>query len=300
MKYFKYLFVACLALMACGEKSDHEQGKAKTPRILAEIYVDPAFANITQELTDVYESINDSVDFKVVPLSEELSIQKFIKDSAVAIVVARALFPQELDQLDTIHQKVAKDYVFAQDAVAFVVNRSDMDSILTQSELLEIFTKNPKGKKIVFDANHSSALGYINKLLGSDSLHKASFATKNAEELMDFVSINKNVIGVIGSNLYSNASDSLLASLFAHVKLVGLKAEGKVFYPFQADIAAKKYPFARNLYIHNSEHYYGKYSGFKNFAIGPTGQRIILKSGLLPIDMPNRYLNFVKKRESKS
>ena len=291
------MLCALTALSSCGKKETTDQKQKTKPRIKALIYADPAFVNITQELSDVYESINDSVDFEVVPLAEDLAIKKIVNDSAVMAVVSRPLFAHEAEQLSS-YQKVAKDYLFAHDALAFVVNRADKDSLLSEQDIINTLTNNPKQKKIVFEANYSSSIGAVENMLRSDTLNKYSFATKNVEELFNFVATNTNAIGILGSNTYSNIDDSTLAKLFSKVRLVGVTVSKKPYYPFQADIAAKKYPFSRNIYIINSEHFYGKYSGFKNFVIGLKGQRIVLKSGLMPIDIPSRLLNFVKKRES--
>jgi phosphate transport system substrate-binding protein len=295
MKSLKYLL--CLVVFtACNENNNVSDENKKT-KIVAYIYADPAFVNISQELSDVYESINDSVDFQVVSLGEELAIKQMVNDSIALAVVSRPLSSAEAEQL-SISQKTGKEYLFAQDAITFVANRSDRDTVFTKEQLIEALTKNPKGQKVVFDENYSSSVNYVSRLLGKEPLTTNSFATKDTKELLSYVSQNKNTIGILGSNVFSNLDDSTITALFKNIRLIGIKAKDQIYYPFQADIAAQKYPFARNIYILNSEHYYGKYSGFKNFVIGPKGQRIILKSGLMPINMPSRLLNFVKRHGS--
>lgn len=291
MKYLKYLF--CLVVFTACNNNNNVSDQEKKRKVVAYIYADPAFVNISQELSDVYESINDSVDFQVVSRGEDLSIKQMVSDSIALAVVSRPLTSAEADQLSS-SQKTGKEYLFAQDAITFVVNRSDKDTVFTKEQLMEAFTKNPKGQKVVFDENYSSSVNYVSKLLGKETLTANSFATKDTKELLAYVSQNRNTIGILGSNVFSNLDDSTLTALFKNIKLIGIKDCGRIYYPFQSDIAAQKYPFARNIYILNSEHYYGKYSGFKNFVIGPKGQRIILKSGLMPINMPGRLLNFVK------
>lgn len=295
MKYLKYLL--CLVVFtACNDSNNVSEGNKKT-KIVAYIYADPAFVNISQELSDVYESINDSVDFQVVSLGEELAIKQMVNDSIALAIVSRPLSSTEAEQL-SISQKTGKEYLFAQDAITFVVNKSDRDTVFTEEQLIEALTKNPKGQKVVFDENYSSSVNYVSRLLGKEPLTTNSFATKDTKDLLAYVSQNRNTIGILGSNVFSNLDDSTITALFKNIKLIGIKDSGRIYYPFQSDIAAHKYPFARNIYILNSEHYYGKYSGFKNFVIGPKGQRIILKSGLMPINMPSRLLNFVKRHGS--
>jgi phosphate transport system substrate-binding protein len=59
---------------------------------------------------------------------------------------------------------------------------------------------------------------------------------------------------------------------------------------------------ARDLYIINCQGYSGLGMGFASFVAGDIGQRIILKSGLLPIRTPGRKISFIinnKKRKKK-
>ena len=66
---------------------------------------------------------------------------------------------------------------------------------------------------------------------------------------------------------------------------------GKNYYaPTQNNIAEGKYPLARDLYIINGQGYSGLGMGFASFVAGDIGQRIILKSGLLPVRVPGRKI----------
>jgi phosphate transport system substrate-binding protein len=48
---------------------------------------------------------------------------------------------------------------------------------------------------------------------------------------------------------------------------------------------------ARDLYIINAQGFSGLGMGFASFVAGDIGQRIILKSGLLPVRVPGRKIN---------
>ena len=73
----------------------------------------------------------------------------------------------------------------------------------------------------------------------------------------------------------------------------GLKSDG-YYTPSQNNIAEGKYPLARDLYIINCEGFSGLGMGFASFVAGDIGQRIILKSGLLPIRIPTRKFTVKK------
>jgi phosphate transport system substrate-binding protein len=67
------------------------------------------------------------------------------------------------------------------------------------------------------------------------------------------------------------------------------------FAPSQNNLAEGTYPLARDLYIINCQGYSGLGMGFASFVAGDIGQRIILKSGLLPIRTPGRKISFIIK-----
>ena len=62
------------------------------------------------------------------------------------------------------------------------------------------------------------------------------------------------------------------------------------YSPTQNDLGEKKYPLARDLFIINCQGYSGLGMGFASFIAGDIGQRIVLKSGLLPVRTPGRNL----------
>ena len=69
-------------------------------------------------------------------------------------------------------------------------------------------------------------------------------------------------------------------------------------YPSQENIATRKYPLARVLYIINCQGFEGLGIGFASFISGEIGQRIILKSGLAPVREPSRNISIRNKIES--
>jgi phosphate transport system substrate-binding protein len=67
------------------------------------------------------------------------------------------------------------------------------------------------------------------------------------------------------------------------------------FYkPFQGYIADGSYPLIRDVFVICRESTAGLGSGFASFVAGDVGQRIILKSGLVPATMPLRLVHVKK------
>jgi phosphate transport system substrate-binding protein len=104
------------------------------------------------------------------------------------------------------------------------------------------------------------------------------------------------MIGIVGVNWISQPS-ALSKDYLKNINVLSVKSTTKdgFFAPTQNNIAEGKYPLARDLYIINCQGFSGLGMGFASFVAGDKGQRIILKSGLLPIRMPGR--NFIIKKE---
>jgi phosphate transport system substrate-binding protein len=109
------------------------------------------------------------------------------------------------------------------------------------------------------------------------------------------------MIGIVGVNWLMQPSLKM-QPIVDKVNLISVKGIGKTAYyaPTQNNLAEGKYPLARDLYIINCQGYSGLGMGFASFIAGDIGQRIILKSGLLPIKMPGRNIKTRKQLENKN
>ena len=103
------------------------------------------------------------------------------------------------------------------------------------------------------------------------------------------------MIGVVGVNWLSQPRPAM-QKYVAKVNTLSVKALAGTEYvlPSQNNIAERKYPLARDLYIINGQGYSGLGMGFASFVGGDVGQRIILKSGLLPVRIPTRKFTITK------
>ena len=131
-----------------------------------------------------------------------------------------------------------------------------------------------------------------------------SFASKSNPALIDYVAQHENAIGVIGVNWISDGDDSTAVNFMKKIKVAAIKDNrpGKVtqdyLQPFQAYLAEQKehpeyqYTLRRYWYVISREARAGLGTGFASFVAGDKGQRIFLKSGLVPATMPVRIVGF--------
>lgn len=151
-------------------------------------------------------------------------------------------------------------------------------------------------KGLVFDNPNSSTVRYMNELAGIKAIpEKGVYSFKTNQEVIKFVAQNSGMIGVVGVNWLSQPMPDM-QEYVDKVNVLSVKSLTSVnFYPpSQNNIAEGKYPLARDLYIINGQGYSGLGMGFASFVAGDIGQRIILKSGLLPVRVPGRRINIRK------
>ena len=114
--------------------------------------------------------------------------------------------------------------------------------------------------------------------------------------MVKYVERNKDAIGIIGVNWISDSDDTLTHRFLMKVKVVAVSSSADpdgldgYYTPCQGFIARNYYPFVREVFIISKETFAGLGSGFASFIAGDVGQRIILKSGLLPATMPVRLI----------
>ncbi|MDR1882471.1 MAG: substrate-binding domain-containing protein [Prevotella sp.] len=303
------LFVLSLVLHSCGKP---RVIRADTPTSgIAEIVVDECFAPIVREQVDVFESLNRNATVIPVYTGENQAFDLFMKDSVRVIIAARELTPNEALIIKERKQTV-RSQKYATDAIALIVNKANMDTLITVADIKRIMTgeirswkeldpKSPLGEiAVFFDSPNSSTVRFIRdsicdgklgnnlKARASDSIKTIDLSERTPnQQVIDHVASTPNALGVIGVNWISNPSDTTNLSFIGKIKVMAVSraeeaAESNSYQPFAAYVGLGKYPLSRALYIIISDVRGGLPSGFVNFAAGERGQRIVYKAGLYP------------------
>jgi phosphate transport system substrate-binding protein len=266
----------------------------------ATIYVDETITPIVEDQTMVFES-NYDAKFTLVSKAESELLNSLFSKKAKIIVIARNLTKKELNifEQSKIVPKITK---FAIDGIAFVSNKSSSDTLIALKDVIGFMKgeRKSKIKGLVFDNPNSSTVSYMNNLAGVNGLaDKDVYSFKTNNEVLKFVSDNDGMIGVVGVNWLSQPISSMneVIKNINVLSVKGLKTEG-YYAPSQSNFAEGTYPLLRDLYIVNCQGYDGLGMGLASFMAGDIGQRIVLKSGLLPYQMPTRKLNIVRGRSN--
>jgi len=238
-------------------------------------------------------------------------LDDFMNDSVRLIVSSLKLTKNQEDFLFS-KQIVVRTTKVAFDALAFIVNKNRVDTLIRYPIIKDIFSGtatnwkqvNPKAVQgdiqVVFDNQKSGNVRYfIEKFKLSNQLPKNCLAAENNNEVINYVEKHKNAIGIISVNWISDKHDSISNGFLNRIHVVGVSSEydtegAEYVQPYQAYIADKTYPFIRDVYMISRETFVGLGSGFTAFVAGDVGQRIILKSKLVPATMPVRLVQMKK------
>ncbi|WP_369014887.1 PstS family phosphate ABC transporter substrate-binding protein [Flavobacterium anhuiense] len=295
LKYSKALglmvFVFLFAM--CNQKSKNEAEKETILKGSLDITVDETVKQIVDDQVAVFEGTYYDAKITVKPKSEAEVINDLLNQKAKVVITTRDLTPEEKTRFEKskINPRVTP---FARDAVAFISNKSNNDTLIALKSVIDFIQGKPDGKikGLVFDNPNSSTVRYMKELAKVNEVPKAGvFSFKTNNEVIKFVSENDGMIGVIGVNwLYQPTPD--MTETIKRINVLSVKGlnSNNYYSPTQTDLALDKYPLARDLFIINCQGYSGLGMGFASFIAGDIGQRIVLKSGLLPYKTPGRKL----------
>ena len=283
----------CVCFVMCNKSDQSKNSKESILKGSATILVDETLTPIIEDQVAVFES-KYNAKIKIVSQSEaELIVLLFKEKSGIAILTRNLTINEnKIFEQKKITPKITK---FATDAIAFISNKSNKDTLIELKSVIDYMKgiQNAKIKGVVFDNPNSSTVRYMNHIAGINAFPKEGvYSFKTNQEVIKFVAENDGMIGVVGINWLTQPMPAM-QEYVDKVNVLSVKSptSAKFYSPSQNNIAEGKYPLARDLYIVNAQGYSGLGMGFASFVAGDIGQRIILKSGLLPVRVPGRRLN---------
>jgi phosphate transport system substrate-binding protein len=293
------LFVSC-------KKNMNGQQDSPTSGVV-QIAVDETFAPIVDNEIDVFESIYKTAGIVERVCPEIDAFNLLLKDSVRMIIATRTLNEEENAYFK--NKKIfPKEVKLAVDAVALIVNNNNNDTLLTTANVKRILLGeisqwnqiNPMSKlgaiKVIFDNPKSSTAEYaVKEICGNTKLASSLSAVNSNLEVIEYVSNTPEAIGFIGASWISNHKDTTCMGFLDKIKIVAVSKESianeeNSYQPYQAYMATGQYPYIRNVYSIITDPRVGLPAGFTTFIASDRGQRIILKSGILPATQPIRLI----------
>ncbi|MEJ7693159.1 substrate-binding domain-containing protein [Daejeonella sp.] len=299
VKYGSFLVVTLFAALVSCQQNKTEVQTYTSGR--EKILVDESLVPIIEDQAYVFESAYPDARLQLIAKSENELINSFLDDSAQVAILSRDLSAAERKHFDSKNIKTRVNR-FAIDGIALITHNSVEDSTATIDDIIKVMRGETSSLgNLIFDNANSSTVRYFKNLAAVKVLPaKGVYALKTNSEVIKYVFDNPGTIGVVGVNWIVqppvDLEDEVGSLIIMGVKNVAGKPGSDAFYkPFQNDIALELYPLLRSLYIVNCEGGPGLGTGFASFIAGERGQRIVLKSGLLPDSIPSREINIITK-----
>ena len=301
-----------LALIAGGCRFFKGDPYRNTPTTgITSITTDETFRPIIESELDVFKAIYGYTEFKANYVPEGAAFNQLFSGEVQMIVASR---PLSQDEISIFHQKkiFPRQTKIAIDAIALIVSPKSTDTLISVSQIKDILTGkitrweqiNPHSQmgdiKAVFDNEKSSIINFLVDSICKGQLVKTNvFALEYNRDVIEYTSTHPGVLGFIGASWISNNTDSLHLTFHKKIKVVSVSDNSlpdseNSYNPYQAYMVDRIYPLTRDIYMINAEPRNGLVTGFSSFVASDKGQRIILKSGVLPAIAPTRVINIRK------
>jgi len=269
------------------------------------LYADESFQPLLESTVQSFSRVYKNTEVDIRYVEERVALEKFLNFESPVVFVARRLTDRELAAhrekgFNTHQLKVATD------ALAFVVNSNNPDSLLTHDQLVNLLngslatwsgvsaTNRSGTVALVFQKSSSSTATFVrDSILNLNALPPNSYALDTHPQVLEYVRNNTGAIGVIALNWISDTNDPGVLESLRGLRTVALSmpdASGLFYKPTKAHIRQGFYPFVRSVYVMNAEGRSGLGTGFASFLASDRGMTIIERFGLVPAKEPMRLI----------
>jgi phosphate transport system substrate-binding protein len=291
-------------LLSCQTRTGEYQDTPTSGTV--SVAIDETFGPVIQDEIDVFESIYRTACIIDIPCPEVKAFNLLMRDSVRMIIATRSLNKEETNYFKN-KNIFPKEIKIATDGIALIVHKENPDTLITTGIVRKILNGEIKSWnelcpgselgsiKVVFDNTRSSTAQYAVKEICNGALSSDLRAMNKNVDVINYVSQTPDAIGIIGVSWISNHQDSKCMGFLNKIRVMGVSKEETAnetnsFQPYQAYLATGQYPYTRNIYIIIADPRTGLTTGFASFIASDRGQRIILKSGILPATQPLRLI----------
>ena len=315
--------IAALSVTAMTAMSSCSDGGKKEAKVSSmTIVCDDAFSNIMQQEIEVFEYVypNNFILCQYVP--QAVAVDSLLTGNTRNAVIGRDLTKTERASLRQKFSSV-RSMKIAVDAVALIVNPENKVDVLSLEEISQVLSGQttrwnqiePDGAdapiNVVFDSPGSGLATYMrDSLLDGRDFGKNVMAVGSVEKVFQTVKERSDAIGIIGvSWLTRNLEEPDTTDISARVealkneeavdgieinrrmdscgvKVLGVMRNDALSYkPYQQYIYDGNYPLTRPIYIISTAGTIGASNKFYTFVTSTDGQRLIMKTGIMPARM---------------
>lgn len=280
-------FITFFCISACTQKSKTLPDTLQSGTI--HISVDESFKPVIEEQIRVFEKSFPGAKI-IADYKTEADCLKdlFLDTSNRMIIVTRGLTDDEDFYLKDSLKYLPRWNAMAYDAIAIIVNIKSNDTLFSMERLKnQLSGKSNRDQKVVFDGlNATSTVRFaLDSILKGQKFDTSVVkAVKSSQEVINYVSENKDAVGFVGISWIGNPEDSTQVNMLKKVKIGYVSCNNCGDTPFvkpmQVSILTRRYPLVRGLYYILKENHEGLGSGFVNFMKNERGQLIFKRAYL--------------------
>lgn len=296
MKQIIWSVLGLSFLFSCKNESNSSEVKAKETYNSGTtvMFVESSIYPLVEDINEVFKTYYNDAQIDLKMLSQNEILNAVYKDSTRLAVLPKMFNEKELEVFKG--RVVPKITPIAKDAILFVTQKNTNDTLINYKDVIEIFKGTKKSDKIfvIHDVN-SNIVATIKKDANVKDFSANVYYTKTVEEIITYLNKNNNAIGVVGINWMVQPDEQIKEGVKKLRSMLVYNDSLKNYYsPSQSSIADKSYPLVRTINIIDVQGKTGLGTGFANFAASDKGQRIVLKSGLMPVNLPKREINIIE------
>lgn len=296
MKQIVWSVLGVVLLVSCkkNETVVNKEAKETYDKGTTEMYVESSIYPIIDDINQVFKGYYADANVELKMLSQNEILNAVYKDSNRLAVLPKDFSAKELSVFQG--KVVPKITPIAKDAVLFVTQKTATDTLINYQDVVSIFKGTKKSDKVfVFHDANSALVTKLKTDAGVKDISNNVFYVKTVEEIVSYINKNKNAVGVVGINWMVQPNESIKEGIKQLRSMYVYNDSLKKYYaPSQSSIADNTYPLVRTINIIDVQGKTGLGTGFASFAASDKGQRIVLKSGLMPITLPKREINIVE------
>ncbi|MCM1078868.1 MAG: substrate-binding domain-containing protein [Firmicutes bacterium] len=290
-----------IVLASCKNKSSNGRTDTYASGEMT-VMCDESFSPIINEEIKVFHATYPDATVTPEYTNEIDAFNALMEQKVHLIITARNYSEKQLEFFKT-NGLQPRYFPLGYDGLAFIINKENVDSCISVNDIKRILSGQVrnwnevnKGSKlgeidVVFDNAKSAAVHWaVDSILDGKPINSPNITAVNTSaEVINYVEKTKNAIGIIGSNWLNDKRDTTNVTFNKNINVMsvcqveGAKAdEMNSWKPYQLYLLDGRYPFARTVYALLVDPYHGLPVGFANFMQSPIGQKIVLKSALLP------------------
>ena len=230
-------------------------------------------------------------------------IEDFINNKYPLVVTYRDFTPKEKSLLKE-RKVIPYSTIIGLEGLALVCHPHNPDTLIHLEQLKNLLTGKgdsvsdlqKKWKNIVFDGKGSATLRYVDSLIGGKKLSDFCFSKESPAACLDFVSQNKDALGLVSFGLLADKDDKRVKEARKKIKIMGVSGNGKEYFtPSQKTFFNFDYPLIRKIYMHCRDAEGSLAMGFISYVSSEEGQLAIKQGGLMPARLAWNDVNVVFK-----